>query len=225
MTDHATAMPSDPIGEMLHYPLWLALMGRRSRRFFRGAEIPDGVFQYKSRHAPMPLSEEEKLLIVTACGGNSSWHHLIYRGQRYAPHLSNYSAAASGRTFPSAAGFHTSQTFFTDDDGLYLLEARDAPPLAEAGPVAQVDPRQLLAELKRRVRRLEPQRLRLPPREPHVEAHNTWVVNHPGTLLVIPVGDLAQLRCLTSRCPNAGASLTSTSRSWRSSRTSRASTA
>lgn len=192
MTDHATAMPSDPIGEMLHYPLWLALMGRRSRRFFRGAEIPDGVFQYKSRHAPMPLSEEEKLLLVTACGGNSSWHHLIYRGQRYAPHLSNYSAAASGRTFPSAAGFHTSQTFFTDDDGLYLLEARDAPPLAEAGPVAQVDPRQLLAELKRRVRRLEPQRLRLPPREPHVEAHNTWVVNHPGTLLVIPVGDLAQ---------------------------------
>lgn len=25
-----------------------------------------------------------------------------------------------------------------------------------------------------------------------IEAHNTWVVNHPGTLLVIPVGDLAQ---------------------------------
>jgi hypothetical protein len=25
-----------------------------------------------------------------------------------------------------------------------------------------------------------------------VEAHNTWVVNQPGTLLVIPVGDLAQ---------------------------------
>jgi len=27
---------------------------------------------------------------------------------------------------------------------------------------------------------------------PYTEAHNTWVVNHPGTLLVIPVGDLAQ---------------------------------
>jgi hypothetical protein len=32
----------------------------------------------------------------------------------------------------------------------------------------------------------------LPPEVPHVEPHNTWVVNHPGTLLVIPVGDLAQ---------------------------------
>ena len=42
--EHATNVPPDPIGEMLHYPLWHALMGRRSRRFFRGAEIPDGVF-------------------------------------------------------------------------------------------------------------------------------------------------------------------------------------
>ncbi len=35
-------------------------------------------------------------------------------------------------------------------------------------------------------------RLGVPPEVPYVEAHNTWVVNHPGTLLVIPVGDLAQ---------------------------------
>jgi hypothetical protein len=32
----------------------------------------------------------------------------------------------------------------------------------------------------------------LPPEVPYTEAHNTWVANHPGTLLVIPVGDLAQ---------------------------------
>lgn len=40
-------------------------------------------------------------------------------------------------------------------------------------------------------------RLRLPAEIPHVEAHNTWVVNQPGTLLVIPVGDLAQHVVLT----------------------------
>jgi hypothetical protein len=32
-------------------------MGRRARRFFMGAEIPDGVLAYKSRHQPVPLSE------------------------------------------------------------------------------------------------------------------------------------------------------------------------
>ena len=109
--------PSLPPGykDMFNFGLIEALLGRRSRRFFMGAEIPDGVFSFKSKHEPMPLSELEKLLVVAACGGNTAWHHMIYRGQIYAPHLSNYAGAAGGRVFPSAAGFHTSQTFFTDD--------------------------------------------------------------------------------------------------------------
>jgi hypothetical protein len=94
--------------DMLSFGFMEALLGRRSRRFFRGAEIPDGVFAYRSRQAPLPLSELEKLLVVTACGGNTGWHHLIYRAQRYAPFLSNYAGAAGGRTFPSSAGFHPS---------------------------------------------------------------------------------------------------------------------
>ena len=72
----------------------------------------------------MPLSELEKMLVLAACGGSTGWHNMIYRGQNYAPDLSNYAGSAGGRVFPSAAGFHTSQTFFTDDDGLYLLEIR-----------------------------------------------------------------------------------------------------
>jgi hypothetical protein len=52
---------------------------------------------------------------------------MIYRAKRYVPHLSNYAAAAGGRSFPSAAGYHTSKTFFTDDEGVYLLDNRDSP--------------------------------------------------------------------------------------------------
>jgi hypothetical protein len=104
--------------EITRFGLVEALLGRRSRRFFRGAEIPDGVMAYKSKHDLMPLSELEKLVVVSACGSNTSWHNMIYRAKLYAPYLSNYSAAAGGRTFPSAAGFHTSQTFFTDDEGI-----------------------------------------------------------------------------------------------------------
>ena len=51
---------------MMQFGLMDAIMGRRSRRFFRGAEIPDGVFAYKSRHEPLPLSEQEKLLVLAA---------------------------------------------------------------------------------------------------------------------------------------------------------------
>ena len=169
-----------------------AILGRRSRRFSFEAEILDGVFAHKSRQEPVPLSELERLLVVAACGGNTNWHHMVYRARLYAPHLSNYSGAAGGRTFPSAAGFHTSTIFFTDDDGVYLLATRDAPALAERHDNGALDLEALLASHKQRIRKLQGGRLRLPPKVPYVEAHNTWVVNHPGTLLLIPVGDLSQ---------------------------------
>src|SRR5688572_14152125 len=178
--------------DMLSFGLIEALLGRRSRRFFMGAEIPDGVFKYKSKYEPMPLSELEKLLVVTACGGNTGWNHLIYRGQRYAPHLSNYAGAAGGRTFPSAAGFHTSKTFFTDDDGVYVLDVRDAPALTDKESNGEINLETLLPELQKHVRKIQDGRLKVPSEVPFVEAHNTWVANKPGTLLVMPVGDLAQ---------------------------------
>lgn len=178
--------------DMMAFGLIEGLLGRRSRRFFMGAEIPDGVFAYKSRHAPLPLSDLEKLLVVAACGGNTSWHHMIYRAQRYAPYLSNYAGAAGGRTFPSAASFHTSMTFFTDDEGVYVLESRDAPAFSERDSDGCLDLQTILDTLKSRIRKIQDGRLRFPPEIPYTEAHNTWVANHPGTLLVIPVGDLAQ---------------------------------
>jgi hypothetical protein len=178
--------------DMKNFGLLDALLGRRSRRFFLGAEIPDGVFAYKSHHDLVPLSELEKLLVVAACGGNTSWHNMIYRGQQYAPHLSNYAGAAGGRTFPSAAGFQTSMTFFTDDDGLYVLDLRDAPAFAERSDDGTLDFQIILDALKNRIRKIHDGRLRFPSEVPYTEAHNTWVSNKPGTLLVIPVGDLSQ---------------------------------
>lgn len=178
--------------DLLSFGFIEALLGRRSRRVFMGAEIPDGVFAFKSKQKLVPLSELEKLLVVAACGGNSSWNNLIYRAQLYAPHLSNYAASAGGRTFPSAAGFHTSKTFFTDDSGVYVLEARDAAPFAEREPDGSLDLDIVLDSLRRQTRKIRDGRLSLPPEVPYTEAHNTWVANHPGSLLVIPVGDLAQ---------------------------------
>jgi hypothetical protein len=49
----------------------------------------------------------------------TGWHFSITRHARYAPYVSNYSAAAAGRTFPSAAGFHTAELFFTEDLDFY----------------------------------------------------------------------------------------------------------
>jgi hypothetical protein len=178
--------------DALEFPLVAALFGRRARRFSLGAAIPDGPLAYSSRHAPMPLSELEQLMVLTAAAGNTGWHYAITRHARYAPHLSNYSAAAGGRTFPSAAGFHTSEVFVTDDEGVYLFATRDAPAMAERTADGALDVGDLLAAHRARIRKLADGRLHLPAAEPYMEGHNTWCVNRPGSTLLIPVADVAQ---------------------------------
>jgi hypothetical protein len=190
MTDGKPIPPG--FGDATKFTLVEALLGRRARRFFMGATIPDGYFTYTSKHEPKPLSELEQMTLLTAMAGNTAWHYMIMRGEVYVPHLSNYSAAAGGRTFPSAAGFHTSELFFTDDNGVYFFETRDSPALDERAGDGTLEFDVLLEAHRSRVRKINDGRLKIPPQIPYIEAHNTWVVNHPGTTLVIPVGDLAQ---------------------------------
>jgi hypothetical protein len=188
--DTQTAPPG--FEDVLGFPLIEALYGRRARRFSLGATIPDGPLAFASRHDPLPLTELEQMLVLTAAAGNTGWHYAITRNARYAPHLANYSGAAGGRTFPSAAGFHTSEVFFTDDQGVYFFATRDAPALVEREPGSQLDVGAILAAHRGRIRKLRDVRLHIPAAEPYMEGHNTWCVNRPCSTLLIPVADIAQ---------------------------------
>ena len=187
--------PPDPLREALdglaRYPLVDALYGRRSRRFPLGGEIPDGPLAYRSAHPPLPLSELERNLVLSAMGGTTGWHYAITRHERYAPHLANYAGGAAGRTFPSAAGFHTVELFFTDDSGTYFFPTRDAGALVDPA-VEEITPELMIERHASRIRRLSDTRIHLPRAEPYMEGHNTWIANAPGSLLVIPVADIAQ---------------------------------
>jgi hypothetical protein len=208
LSDAATGLGSSPAGphtplqltgterealkELAAYPLTDALFQRRSRRFFRGATLPDGPLAFASRYTPEPLSELERLLLITTVAGKTGWHNGITRHDRYAPHLSNYPGSAGGRTFPSAAGFHTAETFFTDDTGTYFFATRDFPVPVERDSGGNVDVVELLEAHRGQIRKISDKRIHLPRREPYMEGHNTWVANAPGSLLIFPVGDLAQ---------------------------------
>lgn len=178
--------------EAVQFPLVEALYGRRARRFALGDEIPDGPLKFKSKHAPLALSDLEQMLVLTAAAGNTGWHHMIYRHKRYAPHLSNYSGAAGGRTFPSAAGFHTSEFFYTDDEGVYFFPTRDAQALLNRDADGSMNLNDWLESHRQRIKKIADGRLNLPPQEPYMEGHNTWCVNRPGSTFIVPVVDLAQ---------------------------------
>ncbi|GBE67321.1 hypothetical protein MFM001_37830 [Mycobacterium sp. MFM001] len=174
------------LAEVAQFPLLAAITGRRSRRFPVGGRIPAGALAYASRRPVQPLSEVERALLVSVTSGVTGWHYGITHNPGYAPSLPNYSGSAIGRTFPSAAGFHTSQLFFTDDTGAYMLPNRDAQP-REFDSIED-----WISHTAASYVRISDTRLQLPREEPHMEGHNLWIANHPGSLLAYPVADLAE---------------------------------
>ena len=183
--------PGRALERLAGFPLVEALFGRRSRRFALGDEIPDGPLAYKSHHEPLPLTELERMLVLTAMGGNTGWHYAITRHARYAPHLSNYSGGGGGRTFPSAAGFHTTELFFTDDSGTYFFPTRDARRAGRPGRRGD-RPRADGGAPPARIRKLSDERCTSPPRSRTWRATTPGASTSPGSLLVIPVADIAQ---------------------------------
>jgi len=188
----ATEVGPPGLETALTFPLIEALHGRRARRFSMGADIPDGPLAYSSSLDPMPLTDLETMLVLTSAAGNTGWHFAITRNATYAPNFPNYAGAAGGRTFPSAAGFHVGEVFFTDDSGVYLFETRDAPKLVDRDPSEPVDIEAVIEAHRARVRKLADGRMHIPAAEPYMEGHNTWCVNRPGSLLLMPVVDIAQ---------------------------------
>jgi hypothetical protein len=172
------------------FPLVEALLGRRSRRFAWGASIPNGPLAYTSKRQPAPLSPLEQMLVLTAAVGNTGWHYLIPHHGNYSPKIPNYAGSASGRTFPSGAGLHTTELFYTDDTGTYFLPTRDSGSLV--GNETELDLQSYLAAHEKRIRKLSDERLHIPAKPEHMEMHNPWCANVPGSTLLIPVSDLAQ---------------------------------
>jgi hypothetical protein len=173
---------------MLHkvwdYPLFEALYGRRSRRFGLGFEINEGPFRYKSARSPVPLSELEEALLVAAGVGFSGialWDQsrpLAYR-------------TGDGRTFPSTSRGRRTALFFTNDQGVYVID----PAGASASKLREIetsDDREKILGLYRQHRKeLRPRRLDIPRRVPPLSGHNLWDSNMPGSTLFMPVCDVS----------------------------------
>jgi hypothetical protein len=192
-------IPKLPKGlvEAANFPLIEAIHGRRSRRFAKGTSIAGGPLAYESKHKPAPLSELEQMLLLTTVSGNTGWSNLIPYNRFYQPKMPNYAGAAGGRTFPSSAGFHTSEIFYTDDNGVYFFPTRDMPAAKAKQGNGETDLKAYLDEHKSRIVKLADGRLKTPAQPQHMEMHNAWCGNVPGSTFIMPVADLAQHMILT----------------------------
>lgn len=177
--------------ELGSFSLLSALFGRRARRFGLGMTIPDGPLAYQSQHPPLPLSDTERLLVVLVGAGISGWNFGLPQTETGASDTGcNYPVRLLGRTYPSAAGIGASELLWTDDSGSYITQLRDLSPddQREFREIDDLD--RLLAKLERHIVKLSDQRVTLPKAFPHIEAHNWWVANQPGSMFCVPVVDL-----------------------------------
>jgi hypothetical protein len=171
MTASAARSLLDKIWE---YPLFEALFGRRSRRFGLGFEMTDGPVKYKSQRASLPLSHMEEALLIGAGVGFSGI--ALWDQSRPLPYR-----AGDGRTFPSTSRGRRTAMFFTNDQGVYVIDP-GAPSASKLREVETPDERNKVLSLYWENRKtLKQGRLDIPRRVPPLSGHNLSVSNMAGS--------------------------------------------
>jgi hypothetical protein len=175
----------DHLKSALGVPLAEAVFTRRSRRVGLGMQVPDGPLAYRSPHPPVPLGELEEAFLVWIGTGVTglaladlptdgiSWMH-----------------GFSGRSWPCSCNSHSTELFFTNDDGLNVVRLGEETPddvsvFAGRSDDEVVDA--VLGRFRAATTRLEDGRADLPDGEPGLFGFNAWNVNRPGTTLFVPV--------------------------------------
>jgi hypothetical protein len=173
-----------------------ALFGRRARRFGHGMTLPSGPLAFRSEKPPLPLTQDEQMLLAAAATGVSGWTFGVPFTPRRPEAHAEFTLRLTGRTAPTAAGLGTPALFFTDDDGCYCTSTRDAQPAQMQelrGGSTELE--QLLALCRARTLRVREGRLDIPSVPPHILPPNLWWANKPGSTLFMPVGDASE-ECL-----------------------------
>ena len=167
------------------YPLYDAIMGRRSRRFGLGMEMESGPFTYKSDKEPIGLSDLETAMLVSAATATTG------------PILAETTLPGGmvktiGKPYPSAMGSHRARLFFTNDHGTYVVNADKAKMTKMKEYEDKSDREKILGFYENFVEKIDDGRMDLPGEEPGVWPHNQWVTNKPGTTLFMPVIDVTK---------------------------------
>ena len=181
---------SAPAGlwDALDYPFFQAIFDRKSRRVGLGMQVESQVLDFTSQREPVPLSELEEALLCIAGTGLTGLNLGDLDPVRGMSTLVQWTT----RTWPSSCSNHGTELFFTNDDGLYMLdmfglvpEPGEVTTLSGKSEDAQVE---YILELYRRARKeLSPGRAPLPTTLPGLFDFNQWNANKPGTTLFVPV--------------------------------------
>lgn len=171
--------------EALNFGLMDSIFSRRSRRFGLGMEIPEGNLKFKSKHNPVSLSELEEAFLIWAGTGTTG----LSLGDLPRTGIS-WLFQWTGRSWPCSCNSHSTELFYTNDEGVYMIKLFDLMPedtsvFTELNRERQMEK---VLELfgKSRIK-IQDGRADLPKGEPGLFDFNAWNCNKPGTTFFIPV--------------------------------------
>jgi hypothetical protein len=139
------------------------------------------------------LTDLERTLLVLCGAGVSGWHlGIAHTASGDKESGCNYPVRLTGRIAASAAGIESSELIVTDDAGTFISRLRDLDPTRLQELQTTDDIEGLLTHVREHCVPLTADRLQLSATTPHMDAHNFWNANRPGTTLFIPIVDLTQ---------------------------------
>ena len=185
----ATAPPG--LVDALNYPLFQSIFDRKSRRVGLGMTVGSEVIPYESPYEAVPLSELEEALLVMAATGLTGLNLADLDPVRGMSTLVQW----TNRTWPSACSNHGTELFFSNDDGLWMVNMFGLVP--EHDEISTVSGKSLeaqadfIVDLYRRAKvQLQEGRGQLPTTLPGLFDFNQWNANKPGTTLFVPVTNM-----------------------------------
>ena len=187
------------VAQAWNFPLFEAIVGRRSRRFGFGMELSHGPFSYKSDKDPVPLDEAETAMLIAAATGVTG--AILCEGE-----FQGGMVKSVGRPHPSAVGSHRTELFFTNDDGVFLFRGSQQQ-MTKMKEYESVEDRNKILDFYRKYTvKLSDKRLDLPRQTPGLFHHNLWVTNKPGATLFMPVTDISKdlIRLMINMCDPKG---------------------
>jgi len=174
--------------DALHYPYFQTVFDRKSRRVGLGMTVESDVLDFESAYQPVPLSELEEALLCIAGTGLTGLNLGDLDPVRGMSTLVQWTT----RTWPSSCSNHGTELFFSNDDGLHMLDMYNMVPgedeVMTISGKSEAEQAEVIVDMYRRARRtLEEGRAKLPTTLPGLFDFNQWNANKPGTTLFVPV--------------------------------------
>lgn len=168
------------IDHLFNQSLFEALARRRTRRFGLGYKINDGITNYESKKAPVPLTELELAILCWAADGVTG----LALGEQQV--VTGVMSSWNGRVHPCPCNSQNSVLAFINDDGIFLYKPPAATQLVEIK--TPEDRLKILDVYRKHTVRIVNERPQIP--DMAWLSSNRWGVNKKGTTFFLPIIDV-----------------------------------